>query len=255
MGAVFTCSIDDGHPLDMKMADLLSKHGIGATFYVPIRNCEGDAVLDKPQIRELSRQFEIGSHTYDHCYLKAVDIRQSYRQIHDGKRMLEDTLGTQVNGFCYPGGRYRQCDVDLVKACNFTYARTTMNLCFDAGNKPFEMPTTIQFYPHVRSVYLRNYAGSGEWLKRADGLRLALQHDDWIKRLYGMFDHACRHDAVFHLWGHTKQVEQLGAWDELDRFLSHVAAAIPHTHRLSNQQLAARVPAFDGRETVVGQSA
>lgn len=226
----------------MKTAELLNKHGLNGTFFIPIRNCEGDAVLADAQLREIGRRFEIGSHTYDHCYLKKVSLRQAYHQIHDGKKELEDVLGMRVNGFCYPGGRYRQRDVDLVKACGFAYARTTMNLCFDAGSKPHEMPTTVQFYPHDRAVYCRNFAGSGNWFRRIDGLLLALQHENWIARMYALFEYACTRGATFHLWGHSKQFDELGAWDEIDAFFGHVAARVAIHNRLNNEQLVARPP-------------
>lgn len=240
MGPVFTCSIDDGHPSDMKTADLLHKHGLNGTFFIPIRNCEGDAVISDAQIRDLGRRFEVGSHTFDHRYLKKVDIWQAYHQIADGKKRLEDLLGGPVSGFCYPGGRYCRRDVELVKACGFGYARTTMNLCFEAGSRPFEMPTTVQFYPHDRAVYIRNFVGSGYWHKRMEGLRLAVANENWIKRLYAMFDYACRHGATFHLWGHSKQVDELNAWHDLDAFLRHVAARVEAPDRVNNEQLAAR---------------
>jgi len=240
MGPVFTCSIDDGHPLDARTAELLDKHGLHGTFYLPIRNCEGDSVMAAPAMRELAQRFEIGSHTRDHCYLKNVDAWQAYEQIADGKRQLEDVLGEEVAGFCYPGGRYRRRDVELVRSCGFLYARTTMNLCFDAGMLPFEMPTTIQFYPHGRSVYLRNFVASRSRLHRIGGLQLALAQEDWVARLYAMFDHACARNSVFHLWAHSLQIETLGAWDTLDAFLSHVAANVPVHHRLTNGELARR---------------
>lgn len=241
MGSVFTCSIDDGHPSDMKMAELLKKHGLSGTFFLPVKNCEGDAVLSDASIREIGHHFEIGSHTYDHRYLKKVDIWQSYHQINDGKKYLEDLLGQSVKGFCYPGGRYGHRDVELVRACGFSYARTTMNLCFDVGNRPYEMPTTLQFYPHDRAVYARNFVGSGAWHRRLEGLLLAVAHDNWIKRLYAMFDHACRHGGTFHLWGHSKQIDELNAWHDIDAFFGHVAQHVALPDRLNNEQLAARM--------------
>lgn len=240
MGPMFTCSIDDGHPLDLKAAALLDKHGLHGTFYLPIRNCEGESVMANGEIRELARRFEIGSHTRDHCYLKNIDVWQAYEQVAQGKKLLEDVLGQEVSGFCYPGGRYRRRDVGLVRSCGFRYARTTMNLCFDAGTHPFEIPTTIQFYPHDRSVYLRNFATSGHWLRRQDGLLLALQKQDWIARLYALFDFACERQGVFHLWAHSTQIEQLEAWGAFDALLGHIAAHVPVRNRVSNAQLATR---------------
>ena len=70
--AIFTTSWDDGHPLDTRIAELLSRHGFQGTFYVPLSNREGLPVMPPEEMRRLGRGFEIGSHTIDHCYLKTV---------------------------------------------------------------------------------------------------------------------------------------------------------------------------------------
>ncbi|HEV2612827.1 MAG TPA: polysaccharide deacetylase family protein [Noviherbaspirillum sp.] len=243
MGLLFTYSIDDGNPSDLRMAELLSKHGINGTFYIPIRNSEGDTfpVMSDAQMREVGSQFEIGAHTYDHCRLKNLGDREAHFQIVEGKRHLENLLGRPITGFCYPGGKYGKRDVDAVKACGFHYARTTMNLRFDAGNDIFQIPTTIQFYPHSRSVYLRNFIASGNWSQRRDGLMLAMRHDDWMDRMYALFDHACKHNRVFHLWTHSKDIDQLDAWKKLDGFMAHVAANVRVQDRLNNGQLAEKL--------------
>ncbi|QDZ27481.1 hypothetical protein FAY22_05645 [Noviherbaspirillum sp. UKPF54] len=240
MGLVFTCSIDDGHPLDMKTAELLDKHGLQGTFFVPIKNREGSNVMSRQSLLTLARRFEIGSHTHDHYYLKNLDVRRTYYQIAEGKKQLEDMLGAEVTGFCYPGGKYRHKDVDLVRACGFRYARTTVNLCLDPGKQPFEMPTTVQFYPHERSVYVRNFVKSGHWLRRCGPLFYVMQSENWIERLYGLFDYACEHGSAFHLWGHSKQIDELQAWQELDAFFSYVSGKVALPERLTNSQLAQR---------------
>lgn len=240
MSLTFTCSIDDGHPSDLKVADLLSKHGLTGTFYIPARNREGPPVMSASEIRALSERFEIGSHTYDHCFLKSVDIVESHRQVTEGKKHLEDMLGAPVAGFCYPGGKYRPRDVQIVKTAGFKYARTTVNLCFDVGHEAFEMPTTVQLYPHGRDVYLRNFAKSGHWLKRQQGLAHAITEKDWIRRLYALFDHAAESQGCFHLWWHSKDIEEHNAWEALDRFLAHVCASTQPENRLTNGQLAER---------------
>lgn len=240
MDGVFSCSLDDGHPADMKAAELLRKREVNATFYIPIKNREGIKVLPESEIRQIGNEFEIGSHTYDHCYLKNLPIKDAHYQVMEGKKQLEDILGRQVTGFCYPGGKYRREHVDLVQNSGFRYARTTMNLCFDTGNIPFEMPTTFQFYPHDRNVYLRNFVKGGNWLNRHKGLRLALKHENWIDRLYALFEYSLQHGGVFHLWGHSKDIVELNAWPEFDQFLAYVAIRVLPKNRLSNEQLAAR---------------
>ncbi|HJW57789.1 MAG TPA: polysaccharide deacetylase family protein [Burkholderiaceae bacterium] len=240
MNAVFSCSIDDGHPFDTRAAELLEKNGLNATFFIPIKNRECMKVMTKSEICEIGQRFEIGSHTYDHCFLKDLPISEARRQIYEGKIHLENILGKKVNGFCYPGGKYRSEHADIVASAGFRYARTTVNLCLDAGDRPFEMPTTCQFYPHNRDVYLRNFIKGGNWLRRQKCLRLALQHENWINRLYALFAYSIEYEAVFHLWGHCKDIDELGAWKEFDRFLAHVASLVSPENRLSNEQLATR---------------
>src|SRR6266446_4273986 len=63
--AYLTFSVDDGHPTDLSTAEMLARLGLQATFYVPGRN-EERPVMGTPEIRELSRRFEIGSHTMNH---------------------------------------------------------------------------------------------------------------------------------------------------------------------------------------------
>jgi peptidoglycan/xylan/chitin deacetylase (PgdA/CDA1 family) len=237
MTVMFTCSIDDGHPSDMKMAALLNKHKLKGTFYIPIKNREGAPVMTHAQMREIARQFELGSHTYDHCFLNSVDRQQAYFQILEGKQELEDILGSGVEGFCYPGGKYRREHIDLVRRAGFHYARTTMNLCFAAGGNRFEMSTTCQFYPHPRSVYARNFVRSGKWLERCSGLTLALAQENWINRIHALFDYACEQGTVFHLWAHSGDIDKLDAWQELDDFFSYVDARTSLQGRVDNSEL------------------
>lgn len=238
MTTLFTCSIDDGHPSDLRTADLLKKHGIAATFYIPGRNREGPPVMTPAEVRGLARDFEIGSHTCDHAFLKSLDADEAHYQITEGKKRLEDALGASVAGFCYPGGKFRGRDAQMVQSAGFRYARTTVNLCLDAGPDPYEMPTTCQFYPHPRNVLLRNFARAGHWDRRSEVLRLAIRHRDWIARLNAMFDHACETGGVFHLWGHSKDIDELDAWKEFDAFLARVARRLPPPQRIDNGRLA-----------------
>src|SRR5215469_6765595 len=103
-GARITTSWDDGHPLDLRLADLLRRHNISATFYIPRSAPHG--VLNEAQIRELSESFEIGAHTLDHVFLTEVDDARASRQIRDSKAWLEDVTGRPCTMFCPPAGKY-----------------------------------------------------------------------------------------------------------------------------------------------------
>ena len=65
-----TTSWDDGHPLDIRVAELLNKYALRGTFYVPMR--AEKQTMTVPQLRELSTRFEIGAHTLAHTVLTSV---------------------------------------------------------------------------------------------------------------------------------------------------------------------------------------
>lgn len=243
--AMLSLSIDDGHPADLRMADLLMRHGLRATFYIPLRNCEGPPVLAPPSLRELARDFDIGSHTLEHRFLTRLNVHDALTQIQDGKTALEDVLGKKVKGFCYPGGKYRSLHRKMVQSVGFSYARTTRNLFLSAGENPYELPTTLQFYPHPRSVVLRNFISQGDWKTRRTALNVIGYESDWLDRLYLLVDYAARSGGLCHLWCHSLDVDKLGLWKRLDELLRFAAQRFTASQRLDNSQLAATAIEFN----------
>lgn len=238
--AIFTSSWDDGHPLDMRLGELLAKHDFPATLYVPLSNREGLPVLSSAQIRDLGAIFEIGSHTLDHCYLNTVDHSEARRQIQQGKSKLDDILGCEVRGFCYPGGKFNAAHRQLAMEAGFVYARTAVNFMKAVPDDWYRLPTTIQFYPHWRSVYIRNYLRKGYWPMRSRLFSVAMQSGDLSIRMRAMVDYVCARGGVFHLWGHSWELDRFDGWQLLDSLLRYVAERIPRHHRLTNGDVVSR---------------
>src|SRR5450759_1823285 len=140
-----TISVDDGHPSDIKTADLLRQFGFRATFYVPATNHD-QPILTKSQLRLLAEDFEVGSHTFSHVALPTLPLDRARQEIADGKRWLEDVLGAPVRSFCYPLGRFNRRIVRLVAEAGFDGARTTMNHIVDWPADPFTCATTTQAF-------------------------------------------------------------------------------------------------------------
>src|SRR3954462_3060939 len=82
-----TTSWDDGHPLDFRIADLLSKYGLTGTFYIP-RHCQ-TPTIPEIQVRELSRYFDIGAHTMHHVFLDACNDATAQQEIEQSKQWVE----------------------------------------------------------------------------------------------------------------------------------------------------------------------
>lgn len=240
-GPLFTCSWDDGHPSDLRLAELLDRHGFPGTFYVPLRNVEGLPVLDAPGLRELAQRMELGSHTLDHVYADRVPLPQWQQQVVTGKRALEDVLGQAVEGFCYPGGRLPRGGEAIVREAGFRYARSCVNLCSGWPDRAFALPTTLQCYPHTRGVLLRNALRQPPRWQRLQTLALLWPAEDLAQRLCGALDRVCEGGGVFHLWGHAWELDALGLWPLLDRFLAYAAERVPAAARVSNGELVRRL--------------
>lgn len=235
----FTSSWDDGHPSDLRLAELMQKHGFKASFFVPIINSEGLPVMQADELRFLAQGAEVGSHTHDHVYADSVPLTTWAAQVVAGKQALEQMLGRSVLGFCYPGGKRVPGAVDAVKSAGFAYARTTENLRFDAGFERFMLPTTLQFYPHTVLTLSKNFLKYRNYRLRAPIFRQALRYSKLQDQLRCLLEFSLKSHQVFHLWGHSWELDTMGLWSELDGFLKFAATCVPSASRVSNQELAA----------------
>lgn len=231
-------SWDDGHPSDLRLADLLARHGLRGTFFVPRRNSEGRPTMAPDDLARLvAMGFEIGAHTADHVRLDALDESAAARQIDDGLKYLEDSIGGRVRGFAYPGGwpgRYGRA----LAAARFDYARTTRMFRLDAGRDPYDVPTTMQFYPHSRGALLRNFARGG-----AHGARLApalrrLAAREPVAALADLARMAQARGGILHVWGHSWEFDALDLWADAERAFAALARELPGAARANLADIA-----------------
>ncbi len=240
---IFTMSWDDGHGNDLRLADLLDKQGFKATFYVPGRfprggYCQQDGfdVLSAPHLRELASRFELGSHTMDHVYLDDVNISEARNQIFSGKQWLEDVLGRSVPGFCYPGGHYNDALRRLVMEAGFTFARTTDDLYCGTSFDPFAMPTSFHFYARGRAHFLRLFVKRPNRIDRCGLFIATMRGRGLLNQLKLGLDHVARNGGIFHLWGHSWELDQIGGWPMLESFLNYAAERVPRANRVTNAE-------------------
>src|SRR4029077_2605421 len=119
---VMTTSWDDGHPLDMRVAEMLAKRGLTGTFYVPRSNQK--PVMDRSQILELSKSFEIGAHTLEHVRIDRLSDAEARLQLSGSREWIEELTGQSCRLFCFPGGKFRNRQLPLVRQAGYQAART-----------------------------------------------------------------------------------------------------------------------------------
>jgi hypothetical protein len=185
---------------------------------------QGRRTLTTADIHVLSNQgFEIGAHTVSHKNLPSLTARQLTHEVGVCKHMLEQIIGRSVVMFCYPNGRYDGEVIRHVRHAGYKGARTVRMLSMSADFSPFEMPTTVQAYPHSNSAYIRNLArahnapGLLRFMTTLRGFKC------WVELGKQLFREVLEHGGIWHLYGHSWEIEELGIWDDLGEMLDHVS--------------------------------
>ena len=256
-----TTSWDDGHPLDSRVAALLAEFGLRGTFYVP-RSAE-TGTMTAAQVRELSGTFEIGAHTLHHIDLTGATDQRARQEIVVSKAWIEDTTGLPCSMFCPPMGKYSFRHLDLIGQAGFMGVRSVELLSLDfprlhpltqpsppaAGEEDrvrglWVLPTTIQAHPHGLAAYARNLmrrlACRNLWLYICHG-----RSTSWPQLVRSLFFQALKRGGVFHLWGHSWELEETGQWQRLKEVLRFLSELTSQAVALSNSQVCGLIPSRD----------
>jgi peptidoglycan/xylan/chitin deacetylase (PgdA/CDA1 family) len=214
-----TTSWDDGHILDLKLAELLARYNLPGTFYISPddREFEPSQRMTSTQIRSLAKTFEIGAHTLTHPRLPQVSDAEAAREISGSKTVLEAIIGHPVTTFCYPGGAFTPAHAQMARAAGYTYARTVERFSFNIGTDRFAAPTTVHAYRHWSDM-LRIAR-----LARFSPIKTLAYIRNWDELAMALFDYVAQSGGVFHLWGHSWEIDANGDWNRLERVLRHIS--------------------------------
>ena len=213
---IVTTSWDDGHVLDERLAALLSTYEISGTFYIAPHNREfgKQSLLSGERVRALSRRFEIGAHTMTHPRLPRVRDEEARKEIIDSKNYLETLLDKPVVSFCYPGGAHTEALKQMVHEAGFRMARTVERGRMDRGVDNFAVPTTIHAYQHWSDIPQHFRSFDSSTMKRIF---------NWDVAAREVFDRCLTEGGVFHLWGHSWEIDENQDWGRLEMLLAHIA--------------------------------
>jgi hypothetical protein len=212
-------SWDDGAVEDLKLMDISLKHGIPGIFFIPATNKERD-VISKKEIQLLTaNNFEVGSHTYSHCYLTQISFKKAIEEMISGKDFLEQITGREVPHFCFPGGYYNKKLVDVSRVY-FKSARSA-----DTGAlveyESFLVKPSFHFFDRGKRSLVFNSLKNNSIIFRIV-LKYILSADYFdilVKILVELSDMPELYRVI--VWGHSWEINQFDLWKKLeDLFIS-----------------------------------
>jgi peptidoglycan-N-acetylglucosamine deacetylase len=220
---IVTTSWDDGDPLDLKIAEILHSRDMSGTFYVPILPYNSCRMINHSDLTSLTAGgFEIGAHGLSHSTLPGLSVQDLVREVQTCKDCLEQVVGKEVRMLAYPKGRYNAQVVRCLKTIGYQGARTTQMLAHKLDFDPFTMPTTVHVYPHTTSEYFRNLARYANFTGAIEYVRHLRNEGSWVELGKRYFDLVLEQGGVWHLLGHSWQIDQKDLWKKLNNLLDYV---------------------------------
>jgi len=226
---IITTSWDDGAKADLKIAQLLNKYGLKGTFYIP--KTSDLKTLTDLEVKELDRVHEVGAHDFNHDHLTQLDLNELKNQISGAREYLEDLLGKQIKMFAYPRGEYNQQVKEVVKENSFLGARTVKEFCFTQPDDFFEIETTIHIYPFpfrkrdANHYHLTRFLFQPLQRKFTKVLKMGLPFNsffNWLNLAKNLFNYTKEKDGVFHLWGHSYELDKYDMWNDLEELFRYI---------------------------------
>ena len=202
-----TLSYDDGVEQDIRLIEIMQKHGIKGTFnlnsgsYSP----EGTVFLEGQIHRRLSKSqaqavyknsgMEVAVHGLTHPFLEQLPANLCTYEVLQDRINLEADYGCIVRGMAYPFGTYNDAVVESLQQCGILYSRTV------ESTEQFEVPT--------------------DWLR----MPATCHHlNPKLMALAQSFveTKATRSPKLFYLWGHSYEFERDNNWQLIEDFCAYM---------------------------------
>lgn len=237
--AIVTTSWDDGHPLDLRIAEMLKKYGLKGTFYIPVRNDE-HPVMDKKELLDLASEFEIGGHTVNHVDLTTLSAKKAHEEIIDGKKILEDIIGREMVIFAYPRGHYNRQIKEQVKMAGFRGARSASWFHVEYPDDLYCIHPTIHVYPHSALVHIGHLIKELNIEILKDYLLFERGMSDLKSLTARWLEKIVCDGGILHIWGHSWEIEEMGLWEDLEVIISYISQFKDIVH-LTNGEIILRM--------------
>ncbi len=198
-----TLSYDDGVEQDIRLLDIMQKHGLKGTFnlnsglYAPAGTVYPEGQIHRrmteKQVTELFSNSgqEVAVHSLSHPFLEQLPVNLAVNEVARDRENLENQFGTVVRGMAYPFGTFNDNVVEALRFCGIVYARTVIS------TNDFRIPT--------------------DWMR----LTATCHHNSpELRRLAEKFveDKVNGSPYLFYLWGHSYEFESDGNWEVIENF-------------------------------------
>lgn len=202
-----TFSYDDGTEQDIRLVEILKKHGLKGTFnlnggqYAPEGTIHpADKIyrrMTKTQATELFKDsgMEVAVHGYTHPFLEQLPSNLCLQDVLLDRETLEQQFDTIVRGMAYPYGTYNDQVIDCLRYAGILYSRTIRN------SHSFAIPTNwLAWDPTCHHAEPELMELAKKFAEEKTG------RSPWL----------------FYVWGHTYEFDARNNWNVIEDFAEYI---------------------------------
>ena len=229
---VITLSYDDGVVQDIRLIEIMNKHGLKGTFnvnsglYTP-ESIVRDKFYGRMKLSEAKELYinsghEIAVHSLMHPFLEKLDTAEIIYEIMEDRKAIESQYGEIARGMAYPYGTYSDTVIDVLSKCHIAYARTiksTYNFEFPE-NWLMLHPTCHHDYENLEELITRFVETPNRW----------------------------GNAEMFYLWGHSYEFDNNDNWNVIEKFAEY-AGGHEHIWYATNIEIYDYVKAYEALQT------
>jgi len=194
-----TLSYDDGVVQDIRLMEIMNKHGIRGSFnlnsigYTTEPPTEGSRRMGREQALEVYANscHEVAVHGYSHPFLEQLPAGNAAWEIVRDREELEAMFGGIIRGMAYPMGTYNDDVVATLRQCGIVYSRIcTPTFGFDLPKDWLRLqPTCHHKVPELPELCRKFLDLNVRWGSK-----------------------------LFYLWGHSYEFDDNDNWNVIEQF-------------------------------------
>lgn len=197
---------DDGVVDDIRLTELLRKHGAKASFNLNFglhderrssswkyQGVKEVCRLARSELRSVYEGFTIANHGYKHLPPARSQIEAAREDIRVGRDSLQQHFGCSVLGYAYPGGSFDAPTMDLVRDAGHVYGRACR-----WADEVFPPEDPMALYPSCD-----------------------FNDEDFLTK----FESVRERGGVFYFMGHSYQLMSEADWSQFELKLEYLNAA------------------------------
>lgn len=204
---VLTFSYDDGVVQDIRLIEILNKHGLKATFNINSGLYPPEEAVREKFRGRLKRSeavalykdsgHEVAVHGVRHAFLSKLSPTEMIREVLPDRESLEADYERVVRGMAYAYGDYNGKVTEILADCGIAYSRTV------SSTLGFGFP------PNWLTLHPTCHHNSEKLMELAD-------------RFVNNAPHYPSQCWMFYVWGHSYEFDDRDNWEVIERFAEYV---------------------------------